>query len=182
MVEAAEPLLVAAAMRDRMRSDLDRAQIDARRDRLTGLANRLAWDEAISSARPCTDAPAAVVMVDGGGLKGVNDTYGHQVGDELLVAIADALRACVRDGDVIARLGGDEFGLLLCDADEAVTSAIVARIECTTAATRLANGLEIQIAIGSACERTDDLVSTQHLADTRMLDAKRARRESITPA
>ena len=178
MVEAAEPLLVAAAMRDRMRSDLDRAQTDARRDRLTGLANRLAWDEAVASATPCPETPAAVVMVDGGGLKELNDTYGHQLGDELLVAVADSLRACVRDGDVVARLGGDEFGLLLCNADETVTEAIVARIESTIAAARLSNGLEIRVAIGSACERSDDLASTQHLADRRMLDAKRLRRAS----
>ena len=118
MVEAAEPLLAAAALRDRMRSDLDRAQADARRDRLTGLANRLAWDEAIAATTQSNETPAAVVMVDGGGLKAINDTYGHQVGDELLCAIAAALNSCVRVGDVVARLGGDEFALLLADADE----------------------------------------------------------------
>ena len=178
MVEAAEPLLAAAALRDRMRSDLDRAQSDARRDRLTGLANRLAWDEAIAATTQSHETPAAVVMVDGGGLKAINDTYGHQVGDELLCAIAGALNSCVRVGDVVARLGGDEFALLLADADESVTDAIVSRIEATISAARLSNGLGICVAIGSACERGGDLVMTQHVADTRMLQAKRLRRES----
>ena len=175
MVEAAEPLLAAAALRDRMRSDLDRAQSDARRDRLTGLANRLAWDEAIAATTQSHETPAAVVMVDGGGLKAINDTYGHQVGDELLCAIAGALNSCVRVGDVVARLGGDEFALLLADADESVTDAIVSRIEATISAARLSNGLGICVAIGSACERGGDLVMTQHIADTRMLQAKRLR-------
>jgi diguanylate cyclase (GGDEF)-like protein len=182
LVEAAEPLLAAAAMRDRMRADLDRAQSDARRDRLTGLANRLAWDEAIAVATPCPESPAAVVMVDGAGLKLINDTHGHQVGDELLCAVAAALRSCVRDGDVVARLGGDEFGLLLCNADEELTAAIVDRIENTLAAARLSNGLEVQVAIGAACERDGNLVATQHLADSRMLHAKRVRRESDSQA
>ena len=178
MVEAAEPLLAAAAMRDRMRADLDRAQSDVRSDRLTGLANRLAWDEAIAATTQSDETPAAVVMVDGGGLKAINDTYGHQVGDELLCTIAGALTSCVRVGDVVARLGGDEFALLLADADEAVTDVIVGRIETTIAEARLSNGLGICVAVGAACERGGDLVTTQHLADTRMLQAKRARRES----
>jgi GGDEF domain-containing protein len=79
---------------------------------------------------------------------------------------------------VVARLGGDEFGLLLADADEPVTDAIVARIESTISAARLSNGLGICVAIGAACEGGADLVTTQHLADTRMLQAKRARRAS----
>jgi diguanylate cyclase (GGDEF)-like protein len=178
LVEAAEPLLVAAGMRDRMRSDLDRAQSDARRDQLTGLANRLAWDEAIAATAPHSETPAAVVMVDGSGLKAVNDMYGHEVGDELLCAIADALGSCVREGDVVARLGGDEFGLLLDDADEAVTAAIVTRIEATIAAVRLSNGLGIWVATGFACEQAGDLVTAQRLADARMLQAKRDHRAS----
>ena len=178
LVEAAEPLLAAAAMRDRMRADLDRAQSDARQDRLTGLSNRLAWDEAIASATPCDETPTAVVMIDGSGLKTINDTYGHQVGDELLCAIATALGSCVREGDVVARLGGDEFGLLLTDADETLADTIVERIEATIAATRLSNGLGICIAIGHACDRAGELDSTQRLADARMLEAKRARRVS----
>ena len=117
-------------------------------------------------------------MIDGSGLKTINDTYGHQVGDELLCAIATALGSCVREGDVVARLGGDEFGLLLTDADETLADTIVERIEATIAATRLSNGLGICIAIGHACDRAGELDSTQRLADARMLEAKRARRVS----
>ena len=178
LVEAAEPLLSAAAMRDRMRADLDRAQSDARQDRLTGLANRLAWDEALASATPCDKTPTAVVMIDGSGLKTINDTYGHQVGDELLCAIAAALDSCVREGDVAARLGGDEFGLLLTNADETLTERIVERIESTIAAVRLSNGLGICVAVGHACDRAGDLDATRQLADARMLEAKRARHAS----
>src|SRR5690348_17430253 len=48
-------------------------------------------------------------------LKAINDGFGHQVGDEVLVAVARALRRCTRAGDVVARLGGDEFAVILPD-------------------------------------------------------------------
>ncbi len=181
LVEAAEPLLAAASMRDGMRSDLRRAQSDARRDGLTGLANRLAWDEAVASATPCLQTPAAIIMVDAGGLKAVNDTHGHQVGDELLCAIAAALNSCVREGDVVARLGGDEFGVLLQNADAGMTAAIVERVEASIAAAKLSNDLPVRVAIGAASECAGDVVGTQRLADTRLLQAKRDHRGASPP-
>ncbi|MBV8257966.1 MAG: diguanylate cyclase, partial [Actinobacteria bacterium] len=97
LVEAAQPLLTASLIRDTMQHNLARAEADARRDALTGLANRLAWTEACANVRGTGDSPVAIVVVDAGRLKAINETYGHHVGDDLLRAIADALHGCVRE-------------------------------------------------------------------------------------
>jgi diguanylate cyclase (GGDEF)-like protein len=174
LVDAAGPLLAAAALRDRMRADLERAELDARCDHLTGLRNRLGWEEAVAAAIPCAECPIGIVMVDGRGLKTINDTHGHDAGDEVIRAIANTLTACIRDGDIVARLGGDEFALLLHDADEEVTTEIVTRIHAAIATTRLLNGIDVRVAIGAASDREGDLATAQRLADRRMLEAKRA--------
>ncbi len=85
-------------------------------DGLTGLANRLGLrsrlDEMLHSSS-LLGASLAVLMIDLDRFKHVNDTLGHDVGDELLVEVARRLRACVRPCDLVARLGGDEFVLVL---------------------------------------------------------------------
>ncbi|WP_172195659.1 DUF4084 domain-containing protein [Saccharibacillus qingshengii] len=84
-------------------------------DSLTDLANRTSFDEALKQALADADAQEqelAVVFIDLDRFKTVNDTMGHDVGDKLLVSVAERLRSCMRKGDMIARQGGDEFTLL----------------------------------------------------------------------
>ena len=178
LVEAAQPLLSAALLRDRLRDDLARTAAEARRDPLTGLANRLGWDEALASANACSEAPATVVEVDCGGLKSVNDTLGHETGDRLLQRTAELLRGCVRDGDVVARLGGDEFGVLLCGADEQAAEIVLGRLAEAIDASSEPDEPRIQLAIGVATERGGDLHAAQQRADLQLLAAKRERREA----
>ena len=117
LVDAAEPLLVSALLRDTLR-DSWTAPANAGSPRSpTGLANRLAWDERLASCSSSDDAPTSCVLLDCKGLKEINDTYGHRIGDELLCRIAVVLRASVRMHDLVARFGGDEYGILLLDAD-----------------------------------------------------------------
>jgi diguanylate cyclase len=80
-------------------------------DPLTGLANRRSLTTSISAALEATgpNSILAVYMMDLDGFKQVNDTFGHDVGDELLVAVATRLKNNLRSSDVVARLGGDEF-------------------------------------------------------------------------
>jgi diguanylate cyclase (GGDEF)-like protein len=86
----------------------------ARHDALTGLPNRDLLRDKLEAAllRIRETGPLAVLYLDLDDFKGINDSLGHSVGDELLKAVADRLRECLRDTDTIARLGGDEFAII----------------------------------------------------------------------
>lgn len=87
-------------------------------DGLTGLANRVEFERRLAAATrqaAARDARVAVVFIDLDGFKPLNDTYGHQAGDDVLMTVARRLRQAVRPADVAARVGGDEFTALLTD-------------------------------------------------------------------
>ncbi|MGA0611229.1 putative bifunctional diguanylate cyclase/phosphodiesterase [Caldimonas sp. KR1-144] len=87
----------------------------ARHDSLSGLPNRLQFSEALELAivqAGATGGGVAVLFVDLDHFKRVNDTLGHDIGDQLLKCVAERLVGCLRDGDLIARWGGDEFTVL----------------------------------------------------------------------
>ncbi|MFC7051701.1 putative bifunctional diguanylate cyclase/phosphodiesterase [Hansschlegelia quercus] len=90
----------------------ERAAGEARVDILTGLGNRLMFQEAMNAALDGKDTRFAVLMLDLDRFKAVNDGLGHPVGDALLVKIAQRLRGALSPDDVAARLGGDEFGVI----------------------------------------------------------------------
>ena len=82
------------------------------KDPLTGLANRLVFEDQLDSAvlrAQEGNRRLGILFIDLDGFKPINDTYGHAIGDALLVQIAQRLGAALRNGDVIARIGGDEF-------------------------------------------------------------------------
>ena len=94
----------------------DELKHQAFHDALTGLPNRLLFQDRISqqlAAARRDGMTAGVLFVDLDDFKVVNDTMGHGVGDELLVAAAERLSGLIRDADTAARLGGDEFALLI---------------------------------------------------------------------
>ncbi len=173
LVEAAEPLLAAALLRDTMQDQLERASAQARIEPLTGVGNRLAWEEQLASARPSSVAPASVVKVDCRGLKQVNDTRGHHVGDQLLKRVGAILAASSRDEDLVARVGGDEFGVLLLNADEDVARGVVERIRAALAASHQSGQVAIDLAVGFATTY-EDIDDADRRADSEMLRAKRA--------
>ncbi|MFD4559985.1 putative bifunctional diguanylate cyclase/phosphodiesterase [Streptomyces sp. NPDC058469] len=91
-------------------------QHNAEHDPLTDLPNRALFTKRVQQAlsgRRSTDRGTAVLFIDLDGFKAVNDTIGHQAGDELLVQAAHRLHAAVRHGDTASRLGGDEFAALI---------------------------------------------------------------------
>ncbi len=125
------------------------AQI-AKTDRLTRLPNRRFLEIQMEQAMARTkrhDRLLAVCMMDLDGFKPVNDTYGHEAGDEVLVALGKRLSEALRKSDFVARLGGDEFVLLVEDLEDLDDLAnIVKKIEDTiTAPIPLSNGKSVQI-------------------------------------
>jgi len=172
LVEAAEPLLTTGLLRETMRAELERAEAAARRDPLTGLPNRLAWTEAFAATSPSPEAPVSFVKLDCRGLKQINDTHGHQAGDEVLCRVGRILTASVRSTDVAARVGGDEFSILLADADAELVATIVDRIERALEDESWPEGTCVGLAIGTATTH-DDLEAAEEEADARMLESKR---------
>jgi len=99
-------------------------------DSLTGLANRALFQSRLDHALAVAKRRkllAALLVLDLDRFKGVNDTLGHHAGDQLLVLVAERLRACVRESDTVARLGGDEFTVILNDVTSAEEVSVVAR-------------------------------------------------------
>lgn len=97
--------------------------------------------------------PAAMLFVDLDGLKMINDTFGHQAGDQALIQVAQLLSAGVRRGDIVGRLGGDEFGILLEQASQPSAHETAARLGDGIAACDFlhdGDALPLSVAIGVA--------------------------------
>jgi diguanylate cyclase (GGDEF)-like protein/PAS domain S-box-containing protein len=97
-------------------------------DPLTGLANRTMFQARLDQAFRTSERGVAVIWIDLDHFKEVNDIFGHEVGDEMLLAVADRLRDIVRETDDIARMGGDEFAIVLPNVIEAEAQIVADRI------------------------------------------------------
>lgn len=117
-----------ATTRRLRRQSLDNLYL-AEHDQLTGLANRRVFDRHLTrlGGRSATGRRAAVAVLDLDRFREVNDTIGHQGGDEVVAELATRLRSHVGDGDLLARLGPDEFGLVLHAVEDAEQAEQVLR-------------------------------------------------------
>ncbi|MBU2464428.1 MAG: GGDEF domain-containing protein [Candidatus Edwardsbacteria bacterium] len=115
-----------------LRKVLDKEKNYARQDFLTGAANSRNFMETaqaeLQKARAGGHA-IALAYIDLDNFKGVNDTFGHSVGDQLLKLVAEIIKKNLRDGDMVARLGGDEFAVLLPRATEDSSLAAMKRMK-----------------------------------------------------
>jgi diguanylate cyclase (GGDEF)-like protein len=149
-------------------------------DPLTGLANRALFTRRIDAALQ-QGGGVAVMFIDLDDFKGVNDTLGHAVGDQLLCAAAKRISGCVRDQELVARLGGDEFAVLVCTAHETVeeVAASIARRIVGSFELPVEVGerlLSIQLTIGVATNLHSGRLTADLLrdADVAMYEAKSA--------
>jgi diguanylate cyclase (GGDEF)-like protein len=156
------------------------------RDPLTGLANRRGLDQVLRqevarAARTGGDLVVAVVDLDR--FKHVNDTMGHQAGDQVLVQVAAALREGVREYDVAARLGGDEFVLVLpgCGPDEAVVVAERLRRGVNRSVT-VADGVTATVGVAAYGRHGTDPDELVRAADHALYQGKRDGRDRTIAA
>ena len=128
-------------------------------DALTALPNKVLFGDTLHAAlKRCAEsgAPIGVLFLDLDHFKLVNDSLGHQAGDDLLRAVAPRLRSRLRPGDTVARFGGDEFGVLVEDlADEEEALAVAERISTAFARPFVLQGVEhfMSASIGVAVAR-----------------------------
>jgi diguanylate cyclase (GGDEF)-like protein/PAS domain S-box-containing protein len=156
-------------------------------DALTGLMNRTLFCEALTKAlvyASATRQTVAVLHLDLDHFKKINDTYGHLIGDELLIQVSDRLIDCLGDCDTVGRLGGDEFVLILTTQQGRRDAAAVA--EKIQTALRKPFGLDgrdvsVTASIGITLH-PDDATDTDTLlkcADTAMYQAKQSGRDAF---
>ena len=130
------------------RKFLETLQWQAEHDELTDLPNRFllskALDQAIVKAKS-QPSTVAVGVLDLDGFKQINDRYGHEIGDRLLVAVADRLKHRMRIEDTVARLGGDEFVLILGVRDPKVLESALQRLLAALSAVYIIDGIGIKI-------------------------------------
>ena len=137
---------------DSLASRAAQAEEISRRDGLTGLFNRRYLDEFLGEAfEKATESgkPLSIAFADLDKFKQVNDTFGHQIGDQILETTANILKASVRADDVVARYGGEEFILVLPGTDFTLVKAICERIVVSFQETRhdVGSGEELVVTI-----------------------------------
>ncbi|MFZ5841309.1 MAG: sensor domain-containing diguanylate cyclase [Pseudomonadota bacterium] len=188
----AEATMLALALANRMRHH-ERAQKEAeqlaRQDALTGLPNRRGffeqaagvWGNVLRRQRPLS-----VLMIDIDHFKPVNDRYGHDVGDQVLVTVANLLKQNSRVGDIVARWGGEEFLLLLPETALEQASALAERIRMAVAEqASLAAQYEHRLTVSIGCVQHHDEASLTDLiraADQCLYSAKEQGRNRVVTA
>ncbi len=165
-----------------MKQDEERLTFLALHDPLTGLANRTKFEarlrEAVAKAKGDSEG-FSLMYLDLDGFKQVNDTLGHEFGDDLLIRVGKELEANTRDADLVARLGGDEFAVILDkESDKEKVSAVSRRIIEAIGERIEGEGraVEFGVSVGVAVYPDDGESEEVFLgnADTAMYAAKRA--------
>jgi diguanylate cyclase (GGDEF)-like protein len=162
---------------------------DARRaastDGLTGVANRRSFDRELDRlvrARRAQGTPFALVLVDVDHFKSVNDTLGHQAGDEVLQVVAQVLAAAARPGDIAARYGGEEFALLLPGADAATACLVAERARVGLHDVREPVAVSASFGVACAPDDGDSPAALVEAADNALIYAKRTGRDRVVLA
>lgn len=147
----------------------------AAHDPLTRLLNRRGLMEALEQYfRSRTAAAAYLLIVDIDHFKGINDTHGHKVGDLILSRVAEVLKACARQGDLICRLGGEEFVVIALETDRAGVLQLAERMrhaieQGEVSEAGLKQGIRCTVTLG-----VSDSFSSAHVFDERLQEADAA--------
>ncbi|GAB4502344.1 MAG: hypothetical protein Fur0035_18930 [Anaerolineales bacterium] len=182
---SAEEISVARLFAQRASSLLHHAQLyarvseDALTDVLTGIANRRALDLRLEEECQRGERPFSLLMMDLDGFKGINDTFGHAIGDSVLQQVARLLQSSIRSSDTVFRFGGDEFSVILMETDLAQAVFVAEKLNnnLSSASLHLPNETQrfLTSCIGVASFPTEarDVKTLMEKADLRMYRAKR---------
>ncbi|HGY9593197.1 GGDEF domain-containing protein [Vibrio campbellii] len=156
--------------------ELASAISNATKDELTGLSNRKVFREEVLKRR-LRSAPYSVIAIDGDRLKRINDKYGHHVGDEVLVIVANAMRKVFRSSDYLVRTGGDEFIAILPDCNFGNANALAKKLQNLVQDNPLKKmGVEASVSTGIAiAEENESLQDVIMRADEELYETKRQR-------
>lgn len=155
-------------------------------DALTGMQNRRFFDDALREYLEefrKIDKPVGLMVLDLDHFKAVNDTHGHDVGDQVLKAVAGCLRDMTRYHDVVARLGGEEFAVVAPNMDEALLMKLAERIRKAIAALPIVSGnirLRVTTSVGLAVwDKKETAEDFYRRADKHLYQAKRMGRNRV---
>lgn len=161
-------------------------------DKLTGTLNRREFDRRLQDEWQRSSRfqrPLALVMLDLDHFKAINDTHGHQAGDEVLRHVAGLVSGQIRQVDCLARYGGDEFALIMVETDRSGAHiaashlcALLAANPCPVPAPPLAIGLQLSGGVAAWPEDADSLSALVAAADAALYAAKRQGRNRVVAA
>ena len=174
-------------LEQKLDNSFQKAKVLAEQDSLTGLANRYSFEEALSASitqKPRDNAKIALTLFDLDNFKFINDTHGHDVGDELLKQVAKRVSNCLRGNEVFARLGGDEFAIILgnlhsIDNATRVTKRILSSIEAPFFISGINIKMSASIGIAIYPDNSVDANELLKFADIAMYRAKKLGRNQI---
>ena len=186
----AEALLIFRPMTRRIvRSTEDLVRL-ATVDPLTGIANRRKFNQSASTEFDRAKRhgrPLSFLAIDVDRFKSINDTYGHDAGDQVLTALTAVLSRAIRASDLLGRLGGEEFGLLLPDTDLAAAIQVAERLRQDLAAEQISHreitmAVTISIGVAQVTRPMTDHSQTMSAADAALYLAKKRGRNRVAVA
>jgi two-component system, cell cycle response regulator len=174
------------AMTESLSAKSETFQQAALTDALTGMQNRRYFDDALKEYLEefrRIDKPVGLMVLDLDHFKHINDTHGHDVGDDVLRAVAGCLRDLTRYHDVVARLGGEEFAVVAPNMDVELLSKFAERIRAAISAMSISSGnvrLRVTTSVGLAVwDRSETADDFYRRADKLLYQAKRMGRNRV---
>lgn len=149
-------------------------------DALTGIYNRRRYEEEIKRLNTCDNLPISIILGDINGLKLINDTFGHDQGDELLKKAADVIKSACQAHDIVARWGGDEFIILLTNTKRVDAEETVKRIKANYSMEKV-SAIDVSISFGWDTKENvhDDIEKVLKNAEDYMYRNKTLETESV---